>query len=97
MAVSPLQNVYGPLSPQHAAMTGLTNLQGPNYDFNGQRMSKQDRIDYLKLQILNLNKDLERLTLDDPLPSPTQRQLNNSPALQHAWDELNVIWKLAGK
>jgi hypothetical protein len=38
----------------------------------------------------------DRRTLDTPLKSPTQRQLNNSEALKHAWSEFMTVWKLIG-
>jgi hypothetical protein len=62
-----------------------------------QGLTKQEAIEQLTRQIESLNAQLEKLTLDDPLPSPTQRQLNANPALQNAWNEFNVIWKLTGK
>ena len=62
-----------------------------------QGISKQEAIDQIANQIISLTAQLEKLTLDDPLPSPTQRQLNNSEALQNAWLEFNTVWKLTGK
>ena len=84
---------------QALGQSNIANMSNayPYNDRNGQQLSKQERIDNLTEQINSLNMQLEKLTLDDPLPSPTQRQLNSNPALANAWSEFNVIWKLTGK
>ena len=63
----------------------------------GQYIQKADRILQLSTQIATLTRELENLTLDEPLEAPTQRMLNSNEALKNAYSEMLVIWKLAGK
>lgn len=82
---------------QQAMLQGLGAGLGqfnPNGDYN---ITKQEKIRQLQAIISKNQADLERLILDEPLDSPTQRMLNSSEALQNAWNEFNVIWKLTGK
>ena len=56
--------------------------------------TKQERITALSEQIFRLTKELEKLTLDDPHPGPTNRQLRDHESLKNAWNEYLVVRKL---
>lgn len=79
---------------QIAAQAGVSP-----YDQNpfSNQATRESKVKALRSEMDRLQRELERITLDEPLESPTQRMLNNHEALKNAWEEMMVIWKLIGK
>ena len=75
------QNTMG--NPIQQVQPGIFN--------NPRRPTPVEQATLIRSQIAALNEKL----LDLPLEAPTQRDLNNSEALQHAYEEMMVIWRLA--
>ena len=55
-----------------------------------------ERITVLKKLIVDYQSELDKLTLDRPLPSPTPRMLNTHTSLKNAYEEMLSISKLVG-
>ncbi len=61
----------------------------------GEVIIKSDQIAQAKRIIAEQTAILERLTLDEPHPGPTNRELNAHESLANAWSEYLTIRKLA--
>jgi len=81
------------MSPGAIQQISQQQLRDMHMGINNQYVlpTKQEQIRQLQESIKSQTLQLERLTLDEPMIGPTQRQLNTHESLRTAWSEYQVI------
>ncbi len=102
MSKIPCVNPFENTAMQNAYNSGYYPIDATRQWINSnpyastQQTCTNDRVTVLQKNIEQMQSELDKLTLDKPLPSPTQRMLNTHESLKNAYEEMLSISKLVG-